>query len=199
MALYRKTFVFSILFLMSASSAAVASLDNTLWEVETPLLEDFEAKVYQKMEPCTQDKSLKDLEYRDCLIDAALFSLSSRSRNDSIESVFDRHVLNKLDPALHPGAAMKIAERAIDGLNNDTDVNMKSTYYEILKNLMSRIPDDKEDFRPVFAFIKNSKIEIPENVVKSRRDRGVTTMALSEAADIILAKKVSVNTTEVSE
>jgi hypothetical protein len=198
MALIRKMFVTTILIVMSAASAGVASVDTNVWELETPLLETIQTKAEQKMAPCEQLDLHEDIEYRDCLMDAALFALSAREKNDRTKVVFE-NVFNKIDEAYQVGAALKIAREAIDGLKTEGDVKFKSTYYEILKNLMARIPHDNEEYRQVFELIKKSEIEAPEDVVTDRRLRGFKTAILTEEAEMVLSQKLSKNSVEVSE
>ena len=198
MALYRKNFVISFFAVMSLASHSVAGIDTHVWELETPLLETIQAKAQQKMAPCERLDIFEDLEYRDCLMDAAMFALSAREKNDRIKAIFE-NIFNKIDEAYQPGAAMKLATAAIEGLKTETDVKFKSTYYQILKNLMERIPHDNEEYRPVFAYIKEQNVAAPEDVVKDRHARGFKTSILVEEAEMVLSQKISKNTIEVSE
>jgi hypothetical protein len=200
MALYRKLFVLSFSYVMLATSAAVASLDTNIFEMETKLLESIQTKTNEKMQPCEKIDFEEDLAYRDCLAEAAMYPLSAREKNDGITRVFDT-VFNKIDESMQAGAAMKIAQDAIDGFKNkENDVKDRATYYEILKNLMDRLPQSKEEFRSVFTLIKDANMEIPEDVENERRHRmGLQTAALTEKAELVLSQKLSKASTEVSE
>ncbi|MEQ1875781.1 MAG: hypothetical protein ABL958_03985 [Bdellovibrionia bacterium] len=200
-----KNFVFAMASIMFISSSGVASLDTNVFDLEMKRFETIEHRAYEKMSPC--DKLEDDIEYRDCLVDAAVYALSARdSKNDGVSKVFD-NIFSKIDEALKPGAALLIAQKAVEGFKASTLTNERATYYEILKNLMDNLPSGKEDFNLVYEYIKDNKFEIPEDVSNARMNRmGLKTENLGEKAEIMLGKRqvtakaaAPINAIEVSE
>lgn len=203
MALYNKNFVITVSFVMSMASSAVASLDTTMFEMETKLLANIQATAEKKTEPCEALDFDQDIEYRDCLVDAAMYSLAARQKNDGVASVF-KNIFNKIDDALQPGGAMSIAEQAVEGMKSTDNVEKRTTYYEILNNLVDFLSHNKAsnagDFKPVYEFIRNANLEAPEDVVKMRRERmSLKTVDLHAKVDMILSQKISTNAAEVSD
>ncbi|HEX4924503.1 MAG TPA: hypothetical protein VFV50_10470 [Bdellovibrionales bacterium] len=193
---FGKNFVFAALSLLFTASPSVASLDTNVFDLETKHYKNIEKRAQEKMAPCEKLDLDQDLEYRDCLIDAAMFALSARdSKNDGVSRVFD-NVFSKIDESLKPGAALIIAQKAVEGFKSSTNVADRATYYEVLKNLMGLLPTEKDDFRATFQFIKDNDFEIPDDVKNERMKRlAVKTADLGELAEVVLSTKLSKSTT----
>lgn len=197
MAQFGKNFVFVMAFAMSISSSAVADLDSNIFDLEMKRFETIEHKAFEKTRPC--EKLEDDVEYRDCLVDGAVFALSARdSKNDGVGKVFEQ-IFSKIDESLKQGAGILIARRAVDGFKNSSDIAQQATYYEILKNLMDHLKGEKDDYTAVYELIKENKIEPSDDVVNARlRRMGLATENLTDKADSILKKTKAVAKAETA-
>jgi hypothetical protein len=205
MAQIGKNFVFAVAFIVSISSSAVASLDSSVFDLEMKRYDLVEHRAFEKTRTC--DKFEDDIAYRDCLIDAAVFALSARdSKNDGVGKVFEQ-IFSKIDESLKLGAALLIAQRAVDGFKSSSKMTEQATYYEILKNLMNHLKGEKDDYSPVYEHIKNAKIEASEEMINARLHKmALKTEDLTEKADMLLNQAKAIakvdtasNAIEVSE
>lgn len=193
---FGKNFVFAGFTLMLTASSAVASLDTNVFDLETKHIRSIQARAEEKMAPCEKLDLDQDVEYRDCLVDAAMYALSARdSKNDGVSRVFDS-IFSRIDESLKPGAALIIAKKAIEGFKSSTGTAERATYYEVVKNLMNLLPTEKDDFRATYEYIKNNDFEIPDEVKTERMKRlAVKTADLGDLAEVVLSTKLSKSTT----